>query len=50
MIVQVFFSWGKIQMEIEAENYIVAVMGAGTMGRGIANSGQAIEFSELVPK
>ena len=23
-------------MEIEAENYIVAVMGAGTMGRGIA--------------
>ena len=23
-------------MEIEAENYTVAVMGAGTMGRGIA--------------
>ena len=23
-------------MEIEAENYPVAVMGAGTMGRGIA--------------
>ena len=24
-------------MEIEAENYTVAVMGAGTMGRGIAH-------------
>jgi len=31
------FSWEKrIQMEIEAENYTVAVIGAGTMGRGIA--------------
>ena len=37
MIVQVFlFKKKKIQMEIEAVNYPVAVIGAGTMERGIA--------------
>ena len=37
MIAQVFLFKGKgIQMEIEAGNYPIAVMGAGTMGRGIA--------------
>ncbi len=37
MIAKVFlFKKKKIQMEIEAGNYPVAVMGAGTMGGGIA--------------